>query len=169
MDLLDKLFVEMIHYYEGDPMRLQHFIKVHSFARLIGIEEDLPLRELFILESAAYVHDIGIKEAEKKFGKSNGKLQEQEGPQLAEKMLSQLGFDKTVIERVSYLVGHHHTYTNVDGADYRILLEADFLVNLYEENPGHDAIRYAYENIFKTNTGKMICREMFSRAFKNFD
>lgn len=165
MNLLDKLFVEMIHYYEGDPMRLQHFVKVHSFARLIGIGEEIPLHELFVLEAAAYVHDIGIKEAERKFGKSSGKLQEQEGPRLAEQMLERLGFEKQEIERVKYLVGHHHTYTNVDGMDYRILLEADFLVNLYEEDSNNESIRHAYDNIFRTKTGKIICKEMFSCAF----
>ena len=35
-----------------------------------------------------------------------------------------------MIRRVEYLVGHHHTYKDIDGLDYQILVEADFLVNI---------------------------------------
>lgn len=153
--------MKMIEYYEGDPKRIQHFVKVHSFAKLIGEGESLSPEELLTLEAAAYVHDIGIRAAEAKFGKCSGKLQEQEGPALAEEMLHSLGFEQSVIDRVSYLVGHHHTYTNVDGKDYRILLEADFLVNLYEDEVSKDGVRSAYEKIFVTETGRHICRTMF--------
>ena len=90
-----------------------------------------------------------------------GKLPEKEGPALAEQMLSELGFEKDVIERVSFLVGHHHTYTGIDGLDYQILVEADFLVNLFEGNTDTAHIRATYDNIFRTETGKKICREMF--------
>lgn len=161
MKKLHDLFMKMIEYYEGDPKRIQHFVKVHSFAKLIGEGESLSPEELFTLEAAAYVHDIGIRAAETKFGKCSGKLQEQEGPALAEEMLRSLGFEQSVIDRVSYLVGHHHTYTNVDGKDYRILLEADFLVNLYEDEVSKDGVRSAYEKIFVTETGRHICRTMF--------
>lgn len=64
-------------------------------------------------------------------------------------------------ERVSFLVGHHHTYTGIDGLDYQILVEADFLVNLFEGNTDTAHIRATYDNIFRTETGKKICREMF--------
>ena len=66
-----------------------------------------------------------------------------------------------MIERVSFLVGHHHTYTGIDGLDYQILVEADFLVNLFEGNTDTAHIRTTYDNIFRTETGKKICREMF--------
>ena len=59
------------------------------------------------------------------------------------------------------LIGHHHTYDNIDGLDYQILVEADFLVNLYEDDAGNRAIDKAYKHIFKTETGKKIFRLMF--------
>ena len=126
--MLEKLFLEMISYYSGDPKRIQHFTKVHSYAKLIGEREQLSPEELYILEAAAYTHDIGIKPAEEKYGSSAGKLQEQEGPAVARGMLMRLGFAENVIERVCYLIGHHHTYTGIEGRDYQILVEADFLV-----------------------------------------
>ncbi|MCM1040298.1 MAG: HD domain-containing protein [Ruminococcus sp.] len=159
--LLNSLYNSMISYYAGDPGRIQHFIKVHSFARLIAQGENLSDEQLLILEAAAYVHDIGIKPAELKHGECSGPLQEKYGPPEAEKMLRACGFSETVIERVSYLVGHHHTYTNIDGLDYQILVEADFLVNLYEGNSDKEAIEHTYQQIFCTRTGKNICRTMF--------
>ncbi len=158
---LDDLFMDMIAYYDGDPKRIQHFTKVHSYARLIGIGEELDDATLFILEAAAYTHDIGIRVAEEKYGRCDGKLQEQEGPIIAQKMLSQLGFENYIVERICFLIGHHHTYDNIDGLDYQILVEADFLVNLYEDDAGNRAIDKAYKRIFKTETGKKIFRLMF--------
>jgi hypothetical protein len=151
----------MISFNEGDPKRISHFIKVHSFARLIGIGEKLDDTTLFILEAAAYTHDIGIRPAEEKYGRCDGKLQEQEGPIYAQQMLSELGFENYMIERICYLIGHHHTYANMDGMDYQILVEADFLVNLYEDGEGKNARRKAYENIFRTESGKSLFRDMF--------
>ena len=158
---LDDLFMDMIAYYDGDPKRIQHFTKVHSYARLIGIGEELDDASLFILEAAAYTRDIGIRVAEEKYGRCDGKLQEQEGPIIAQKMLSQLGFENYIVERICFLIGHHHTYDNIDGLDYQILVEADFLVNLYEDDAGNRAIDKAYKRIFKTETGKKIFRLMF--------
>jgi hypothetical protein len=125
--------------------------------------ENLPSEQLFILEAAAYVHDIGIKVAEERYGKGNcgGKLQEQLGPEPASILLKKCDFTSEQISRISYLVGHHHTYTNIDGLDYQILVEADFLVNLYEDECSPDAIHSAYQTIFKTNSGKRICQIMF--------
>lgn len=158
---LDRLAAAMISYYAGDPLRIQHFMKVHAFSRLIGRAEDMDEAALFTLEAAAYVHDIGIKPAEAQYGSSAGPYQEALGPAEAEKMLGELGFEEPVIRRVCYLVGHHHTYTNIDGLDYQILVEADFLVNLFEDNASKAAAETAYTKIFRTETGKTFCREMF--------
>ncbi len=161
MTKVNELLMEMIIYYQNDPKRIQHFIKVFHFAKMIGEMEQLPQEEQKILEVAAIVHDIGIRISEEKYGNCNGKHQEEEGPALAENLLQKLQFNKELIQRVSYLVGHHHTYTNIEEKEYRILVEADFLVNLYEDGVSQDAVRTAYERIFKTTAGKKICNEMF--------
>ena len=159
--MINRLHMAMIELYKGDAKRIQHFCKVHSYAKLIAQMENVDDKCLFIIETAALTHDIGIHTCEEKYGECGGKLQEKEGPALAEQMLSELGFEKDVIERVSFLVGHHHTYTGIDGLDYQILVEADFLVNLFEGNTDTAHIRTTYDNIFRTETGKKICREMF--------
>lgn len=165
MNKTNSLLLKMIDYYSGDPKRIQHFIKVHSFSKLIGELEGLDKSTQYLLETAAIVHDIGIKSAEEQFGNCNGKLQEQLGPSIVKEFLSELNYDTDIINRVCYLVGHHHTYSNIDGLDYQILVESDFLVNLYEDSLDDAAIRAAYKNIFRTKSGKQICQSMFGFAF----
>lgn len=157
----DILIFEMIKYFEGDTKRIQHFIKVYEFARLIGISEGLSKDEQFILETAAVVHDIGIKKAEEIYGRCDGPLQEKLGPDIAKDMLEGLGYDNSVIERVMYLIAHHHTYKDITEVDYQILVEADFLVNNYDDSLSKQAVQNTYEKIFKTATGRKICKEMF--------
>lgn len=162
MDKLGQLMDAMIEYDAGDPKRIQHFVKVHSFARQIGLGEGLDPDLLLTLEAAAIVHDIGIHLAEDRHGSSAGKWQELEGPAPAREMLGKLGFSPAVTERVCYLVGHHHTYQGIDGPDYQALVEADFLVNLYEDGVSREGIEAAYTNIFRTETGRRLCRAMYS-------
>ena len=152
----------MIAYYRGDPARIQHFLKVYEFAVMIGEGEGLAAEQMETLRAASLVHDIGIRVAEEKYGSCDGRLQEKEGPAVAEELLTGLGYPEAMVERVCYLVGHHHTYTNMDGLDYQILVEADFLVNLYEGESGRMAIRNVDEKIFRTQTGKKILHAMFA-------
>lgn len=161
-DMLEALILEMIRYYSGDAKRIQHFIKVHSYVRLIAASEHLEERTRFTAEAAAVVHDIAIHLCEEKYKDCSGALQEKEGPALARQMLDRLGFAPDVTDRVCYLVGHHHTYDAIDGMDYQILVEADFLVNLCEEEEDADAARTVCRKIFKTGTGKEILRGLYA-------
>ena len=161
INMLNKLHMAMIELYKGDSRRIQHFCKVHSYARLIAQMENVDYKTLFIIETAALIHDIGIHTCEEKYGECGGRLQEKEGPALAKELLERLGFETDISERVQYLIAHHHTYSNIDGIDYQILVEADFLVNMYEDNLSKEAVLKAYNNIFKTKYGKYICKDMF--------
>ena len=139
----------------------EHFWKVWAYAALIGRREGLDARTQEILEAAAIVHDVGIRVSERKYGSSAGPLQEREGPPVAEKLLRKAGYDAEAVARVACLVGRHHTYTAIDGADNQILVEADFLVNLYEDGASEQAVRAAEEKIFKTAAGKELLEDMF--------
>ena len=159
--MINKLHFEMIKLYSGDLKRIQHFCKVHSYAKLIAEMENMDADTLFILETAALTHDIGIHYCEENHGRCDGKLQEKYGPDIAKKLLADLDFEEKVSERVQYLIAHHHTYDDIDGIDYQILVEADFLVNLYEDGSSEQEIEHAYRKIFRTDSGKKLCREMF--------
>jgi HD superfamily phosphodiesterase len=153
MNKIGEVINSMIEYYAGDARRIQHFLKVYGFAKAIGEMEKLSDEQQKLLETAAVVHDIGIKISEQKYHSSAGNYQELEGPPEARKLLENLGYGEEFINRVCYLVGHHHTYQNMEGLDYQILVEADFLVNISEDAMSVNAISSVKEKIFKTKTG----------------
>lgn len=161
MNKLEQLIDEMILFEKGSPKHVQHFLKVYEFAHIIALRERVSKEVCDLVEVASIVHDIGINISMEKYGSSKGSYQEIEGPPLARDMLTKLGYDSDFINRIAYLVGHHHTYTNIDGLDYQILVEADFLVNMYEENYQEDQVESVYNKIFKTSTGKHLCQMMF--------
>lgn len=70
----------MIAYFDGDVKRINHFLKVHAFAKLIGELEGLEGTELETLEIAALTHDTGIKISEEKYQSASGHYQQIEGP-----------------------------------------------------------------------------------------
>lgn len=156
-----RLLAAMTAFDAGDPRRIQHFIKVHSLARTIALLEGVDPETRFVLEAASLVHDIAICPCEAELGRCDGKIQEQYGPGYARGLLGELEFDPEVTDRVCFLVGHHHTYTDIQGLDYQILVEADFLVNLYEDGAEAPAVKTALDKIFRTETGIRLCRDMF--------
>ncbi|MCQ2437285.1 MAG: HD domain-containing protein [Clostridia bacterium] len=160
-DRIQALYIKMLAFDGGRPDLAQHFTKVHAYAKLIGEAEQLPSDTMEILEAAALVHDIAIPLCEKKSGTEAGHYQEIEGPDMAREMLSTIGFDEAVTERVAWLVGHHHTYKDIDKIDYQILVEADFIVNAYESKHSDEAKQNTLKNIFKTKTGTSIFKTMF--------
>ncbi len=156
-----KLIEAMTEYFGTDLKRINHFLKVFALAKTIGEGENLDENSQSLLEVSAIVHDIGIKQSELKYNSSAGKYQELEGPAQAEKLLSGLGYDSDFIEKVCYLVGHHHTYSHIDSMPYRILVEADFLVNLFEDGASLNAVKAAKEKIFRTPTGIKLLKKMY--------
>ena len=160
--LNEQLILKMTEFYKGDPSRIQHFMKVYEYAHTIGILEGLDEETRKILDIASILHDIGIRPSEEKYGCCDGKYQEQEGPAYAKEMLSAFPeITEEETERVCYLIAHHHTYTDVDGMDYRILLEADFLVNAFEEGLPAENICTFREKVFRTETGTELLNTMF--------
>lgn len=158
----DEVLQAMIAFDAGDAKRIQHFIKVYSYAALIGRGEKLPEAVQQTLEIAAILHDIGIHAAEAKYGSPAGNYQEKEGPVPARELLHEVsGIPEEMVERVAYLIGHHHTYKNVDGADYQILLEADFLVNAYEDDLSEKALLSFREKVFRTQSGTKLLNTIY--------
>ena len=162
MNLIGQIINAMIAYYAGDVRRINHFLKVYGFAKAIGEMEGLDESTQEIIEIAALTHDIGIKNSEKKYNSSAGNYQQIEGPPEAKKLLEGLDIESGVIDRVCWLIARHHTYTDIQGIDYQILVEADFLVNFYEDNVSQDSIQSIRDKIFKTLSGKMILNAIYT-------
>lgn len=151
----------MAEYYRQDVKRINHFLKVCGFAKAIGEQEGLDERTQEIVEVTALVHDIGIKISEQKYNSSSGYYQQIEGPEEAEKLLKPFGYDNDFIERVKFLIAHHHKYNCIDNIDYQILIEADFIVNAFEDNIEMDTIKDINDKIFKTASGKKFLEDLY--------
>ncbi|MDD3395405.1 MAG: HD domain-containing protein [Anaerotignum sp.] len=167
MNDIQNVMIHMIEYDKGDPRRIQHFIKVYQFAKLIGEMEQVDGQTQETIEIAALVHDIGIKISEEKYQSSSGKYQELEGPPIAAALLKDLGCAESFINRICWLVGHHHTYGNIMDLDHQILVEADFLVNAYEDDMTSDSIRSVLSKIFRTDSGRLLLKTMYLEKDKN--
>lgn len=159
--ILDSLLSALAAYEQGQPKHLQHLMKVHAFARYIGHAEQLDEPTQFTLELAALVHDVGINPSRVKYQSSAGHFQQIEGPPVARRLLAPYALAPEVVDRVCALVARHHTYTGVDGLDHRILIEADFLVNLYEEGSDRQAAQAALDRCFVTATGRRLLIQQF--------
>ena len=151
----------MMAYNRADTRRIGHALKVFGLVKALAEQEGLDAETRELLETTALLHDIGIKLSEQKYGVSSGHYQQIEGPPVARKLLEGLGFSAEAVERICYLIAHHHTYTGVDGIDYQILIEADFIVNIEEKDIAQDQIASIRTKYFKTKGGKELIDSMF--------
>ena len=145
----------------GDIRRIEHSLKVFAYALQLAITESLDDKTLKILEISALLHDIGIHVAEKKYGRSDSRLQEVEGPPVAREILTSLGFESEIVERVCYIISKHHTYAAIDHIDFQLLVEADFLVNSTEDHLTDTRITNFAKNIFRSAGGTACLSQLF--------
>lgn len=161
MNKITQLTKEMLEHEKGCPKRINHFLKVNSFAKIIAESENINENQKMILDVATIMHDIGIKISLEKYNSSTGKYQEIEGPQIANKLLQKLDFEPSLIERVCFLIKNHHSYNKIDEIDFQILVEADFLVNIFEDNLDKESVMKIKGKYFKTQTGKELLDKIY--------
>ena len=152
---------KMIEFYNGNLSDISHFLKVWAFAKHIGEAEGLDPKIQETLEMAAVVHDISCPLCREKYGNASGKHQEEESAPLVAEFFKDVPAEELDVERITWLVTHHHTYTNVEGIDYQILLEADFLVNAGESEYSKQAIENFCGKVFRTEAGTHLLKSMF--------
>lgn len=152
---------EMTAVFSNDVRRINHALKVYSFSKIIAGGEKLSDMQYECLMYAAVLHDIGIKNAEARYGSGSGRYQEIEGPPVAEAILVKLGVERSVIDRVCFLVGHHHSYDKIDGPYFRILVEADCIVNMHEDNLSKTVVEKMKKNLFRTETGIELVERLY--------
>ena len=152
---------KMIAFSDGNIHDIDHFIRVWTYARTIGELENLDRETQFLLEVAAITHDIACPLCRVKYGNTNGKYQEEEGVSMVKEFLSDTGIAEEVIDRVAFLVGHHHTFSGIDGIDYQILIEADYIANATENGYGQENIVNFMQKIMETEGGKQILKAIY--------
>jgi hypothetical protein len=132
----------MIAFSDGNIHDIDHFLRVWTYAKTIGELEGLDEEKQIILE--------------KKYGNTYGKHQEAEGAEMVRAFLADSGMSCEQIDRAAYLVGHHHTFSGIDGLDYQILVEADYIANASENGYSRANINNFMEKIMKTDSGKRL-------------
>lgn len=127
-DLKSRLIRKMKRYFGEDEKRIQHALRVIEYAeRILQYEENA---DKDVVLAAAILHDIGIHESERKYGSSQGKYQEIEGPPIAREIMSEEELSEGLVEEVCQIIAHHHTPGVVDTNNFKVLYDADLIVNL---------------------------------------
>ena len=158
---VSEIMQEMIVHANGNLHDIAHFVKVWAYAKTIGELEGLGEEPQFLLEAAAITHDIACPLCREKYGNTNGKYQELEGPVMVRAFLADTGMTEEQISRVAFLVGHHHTFHEIDGMDYQILVEADYIANAAESGYSRQNMENFMQKIMKTESGKRILKAVF--------
>jgi HD superfamily phosphohydrolase YqeK len=161
-DLLkDRVAVEMKKYFGTDFKRIGHAGTVARFAEKIGKKEKA---NLAVVLCAAYLHDIGIKNAEEKYNSSAAEHQELEGPPVAKKLMGNLGAKEELVEEVCDIISHHHHPKTDESLNFKVLYDADMLTNMYEckDRKGVEKPEFLakLDRLFLTGSGKLLAKEV---------
>ena len=147
----------MEKYFERDTKRIDHAHAV--IARAEEILKDTTKADPNIVIAAAVFHDIGIKNAELKYGSSAAEYQEIEGPPVTREILAALGYEESFIKEVCDIVGHHHHPRDEESVNFDVLYDADMLVNLAESQESRGVgkiLSYLRHATFRTSAGRQI-------------
>jgi len=156
--MCEKTIEKMKEIFKDVSYGVDHTLKVLQNVEEIIAGENYPDEEREAVSLMAILHDIGAVEALKKHGSIAGYYQELEGPALVRGILAEIAYDPEKVERIAYVVGHHHTPAKIDGLDFQILWEADLLESLASlnlQNTPNDLGNFINEN-FKTPTGRAL-------------
>jgi putative nucleotidyltransferase with HDIG domain len=159
-DLLkDRVALEMKRYFGHDFKRIGHAANVARYAeRIVKEEQGNPA----VVLCAAYLHDIGMHEAERKHSSAAAQHHEEEGPVIAREILTRLGARPEIVDEVCDIVGHHHHPREQETLNFKIVHDADLIVNLEEDHKGRDidtdSVEGVIDRTFLTETGKRVAR-----------
>ena len=157
-----RLIARMQAVFGDDRRRIDHALAVLAHAESIMADQDGT--DALVVRAAAILHDIGIQAAERKHGSSSGRYQEIEGPPIARAILQDMGVPADQTDHVCRIVANHHSARDIDTPEFRIIWDADWLVNIPDEHDVTDAGRMTelVETVFKTPHGKTIAKGLFT-------
>ena len=163
----DRIAVEMKKYFGRDFKRIGHATRVARHAEAIAGQEG---GDLAVILAAAYLHDIGIHEAERKHGSTAARYQEEEGPAIARQIMQDVGAADQMIEEVCDIIGHHHHPRDQETLNFKILYDADLIANLEDgarkKQPAPDHIEKIINEKFFTAAGRDRAGKLFLEESK---
>lgn len=159
--IFSEVMNKMIDYNAPDIKRINHSLKVFSFTQALCLKEKVTSDIQLISGISGLLHDIGIHNAEKKYNSSAWNYQEQEGPAVAKELLTNISIEPEIKERCFFIISKHHSYKEIDGIDFQILVEADFFVNIDEDGENNTGTKVLAEDVFKTISGKKMLKKLY--------
>jgi HD superfamily phosphodiesterase len=151
---------EMEQYFNQDTRRINHAHRVTAYAEELWGREG---GDYDIVIASGLLHDIGIPEAENKYGSAAGKYQEIEGPPVAREILTRMGFNQPQIEEVCEIIANHHTPGKITTTNFKILSDADWLVNIGDECDVDDKekLEKIIDKVFLTPSGRYLAGRIY--------
>ena len=156
-----QLMEKMLAFSEGSIHDIDHLLRVWSYSKTIGELEELDSETQYVLEAAAIVHDIACPLCREKYGNTNGKYQEMEGEPMVRAFFAGSDLSAGQIDRIAWLVAHHHTFNEIEGIDYQILVEADYIANASENGYDRKNIENFMARFMKTDSAIRLTKAVF--------
>lgn len=150
----------MMEVFDYDNIHINHTYRVLDYAQEIA---DAEHADLNIVVPSAILHDIGIPACKNKYNSIEGQLQEIEGPPITKNILENLQLDKELIQEVCGIVGCHHSPGEIETVNFKVMWDADWLVNLPDVYDVKDKKKLAeiINKTFMTQTGLKKAKELF--------
>lgn len=155
-----KLLKVLELYFGNDTRIVNHTKEVMSFVeKLLEKEEG----DRCIVIPATILHDIGIKAAERKYGSSAPGYQEKEGQIAAREILLEMELKQEDVDEICQIIAHHHSPGKTNTRNFKLVYDADWLVNLRDEVDIKDKVklRELIDKIFLTNSGKKLAYKVY--------
>ena len=126
--------------------------------------------DMMVVMACAYLHDIGNREAERKFSSSAARYQHSEGPPVARELLTALKARPEMIDEVCDIIGHHHTPREQETVNFKALYDADLIVNMaeqYQEKPPTQEQIDKLAGLMLTEAGKAQAAAALRKYLRN--
>lgn len=153
------LLQEMIKFYSDQTFMIQHIIKAHSLSILIADLEGLSDDDQQIVGAASILHEMVQESNQAELDPLAAPV-----PDMARAILAKLSYDPPVADRICFLAGNKWQSDSKDPM-LQILSESCRLAELQDAPVTDELIKEVYEREFHTESGRSLCRTMFSHAF----
>lgn len=165
MNHKDIIATKVVEYYSNYPNLMRddilHTQEVVTFTRIIAVGEGLPDATVDMLESAAWLHDIGCPNSKEIYGNSLPVNQQSVGKVVSEQLVADIvELTKSEKEWLVSVVASHHQFAEAKQLQFLPLFEADLIVNLLSGYHPRNKAELLYNSLMTTKTGKQLFKTL---------